>query len=161
MKVLDFIRRFVQVSALGLWLGGFAVYTSAVISIGHRHFPGRSFGFVTAEVTSVLQILSLVAIALCAISLACEWRHLPIGYRWAFASVGLVMLGLLAGSYLVHATLDAVLDADARQIRDPERFDPLHERYELVASLHWGFGLLYLGILIASWRRLDRGRPGA
>lgn len=161
MKLLEWARRFLLVCSLGLWLGAFALYTSAVISIGHRHFPGRQFGFVTGEVTVVLQGVSAAAILLSAANLAIDWRRLPGAYRWAFGTVGIAMAVLLLGCVVVHAKLDTLLNYDTRQIRDQTLFDPLHERYELVASLQWGCGLLYLGILVASWRRLDQGVPGA
>lgn len=155
MSLLVHARRFVLVCALGLWLGGFAVYTGIVIRIGHRHFTDRQFGFVTGEVTAILDVLSVVAILLAGLNLAIDWRRLPRGFRWAAAVTAAALLLTLAGSLIIHAKLDAVLDYPARRIRDEARFEPLHERYELFASLQWGFGLLYLGILLPAWRRQD------
>jgi hypothetical protein len=156
MKFLDLARRFVVVSAFGLWLGGFTVYTAFVIPLGHRHFPGRAFGFLTADVTRVLGVLSGAAVVAGAISLAVDWKRLPRGYRWAAAATALALLAALAGAAGIHASLDALLDPGTRHIADLARFEPLHERYELIATIQWGLGLIYLGIQLAAWRRLDR-----
>jgi len=154
-------RRFTLICALALWLGGFAFYTAVVIRIGHQHFPDRQFGFVTGEVTSILDAMSAVAIVLAGVNVALDWRGLPRGFRWAAAGTAAALLLTLAGSVLIHSRLDAVLDYPARRIRDQALFEPLHERYELFASLQWGFGLLYVGIVLAAWRRLDRSSAQA
>jgi hypothetical protein len=156
MRLLELARRTLVISALGLWLGGFTVYTAFVIPIGHRHFPGRQFGFVTAKVTTVLAILSAAAVLLAAVDLATTWRRLPRAMRWAGLATGAAILGALAGSVVVHAKLDALLNVKDRLITDPGAFEPLHERYELLATTQWALGLLYLGGLLSAWRKLDR-----
>lgn len=158
MRLLELARRILVISAFGLWLGGFTVYTAFVIPIGHRHFPGRQFGFVTAEVTTVLAVLSAAALLLAAVDLATTWRRLPRAMRWAGLATGAAILGALAGGVVVHARLDALLNVEARRITDPGAFEPLHERYELLATTQWALGLLYLGGLLSTWRKLDRDR---
>ena len=158
MKLLEFAKRFVLMAAFGLWLGGFTFYTAFVIPIGHRHFPGRQFGFLTGEVTAVLGYLSAAAIVLTLINLAMEWRRIPGGWRWASVGTAMVLLGTLVAIFLVHAKLDAVLDYHAHRIIDTNPFEPLHERYELLATIQWGAGLLHLGCLWGGWRRVDGER---
>jgi len=153
-------RRFALICALGLWLGGFALYTGVVIRIGHRHFPDRQFGFVTGEVTSIVDALSAVALVLAGVNVALDWKRLPRGFRWAAGLTGTAMLLTLAGSILIHSKLDTLLDYPARHVRDRALFEPLHERYELFASLQWGFGVLFVGIVLAAWRTLDEGGVG-
>lgn len=159
MKHLELARRFVLISALALWLGGFTVYTAFVIPIGHRHFPARPFGFVTGEVTRSLGILSAVAIVLASVNTAVDWRRVQGRWRWATVAT----LGLLAGgwaaTFLVHAKLDALLDYAAHRITDAAAFETLHERYELFATIQWAAGLLYTGCLLAGWRLMDRNCP--
>jgi hypothetical protein len=160
MSLPVFARRFVLLCALGLWLGGFAVYTGIVIRIGHRHFPDRQFGFVTGEVTAILDMLSAAAIVFAGVNVALDWKRLSRGFRWAVALTGVAMLLTLAGSVGIHSKLDALLDYPARHIRDRALFEPLHERYELFASLQWGFGVLFMGIALAAWGKLDGGGVG-
>ena len=155
MKLLELAKRFVLISAFGLWLGGFTVYTAFVIPIGHRHFPDRQFGFLTGEVTTVLGILSAAATMLALVNMALDWTRLEAGGRWASLATLLLLLGALLSVFIVHAKLDALLDYHARRISDPALFEPLHERYELFATIQWAAGLLHLGCLLAGWRRVD------
>ena len=156
MKVLELARRFVVIAALGLWLGGFTVYTAFVIRIGHRQIPGGRFGFVTGEVTSVLDILGAVAAGVAILHLALGWRRLGRGGRWAALATALTLTGALVGDVLTHAQLDGLLNYQARTISDPGRFETLHERYELFATVAWAAGLLHLFSLLSGWRAVDR-----
>ncbi len=160
MKILELARRFVLVSAFGLWLGGFAFYTGIVIRAGHRHFSDRSFGFLTAEVTRSLEGCSLAAILLAALDLALSWKRRSRGQRLAALGVLVALAAGFAWTMAVRGALVGVLDPGAHRILDRERFLPLHERYELASSLEWGMGLIYVALLLAAWRRTD-AEPGA
>lgn len=154
-------RRFVVIAALGLWLGGFALYTAIVIPAGHHHGSGEKFGFVTAEVMATLNLVGAVTIPLLLVNLLADrkspgaWpRRLAVG-TWVVLAATLVVL------YVLHARLDAVLDPKAHRIlATRERFHVLHERYELFATIQWGMGLIHLGCLLVSWRRTDAATPG-
>jgi len=95
---------------------------------------------------------------LAAADLATTWKRLPRAMRWAGVATGAAILGVLAGSVHVHSRLDSLLNVETRQITDPASFEPLHERYELLATTQWALGLLYLGGLLSAWRTLDRDR---
>jgi hypothetical protein len=76
--------------------------------------------------------------------------------------------GLLVGATLMllalHAQIDNLLDYSRHDIIDHERFEPLHERYELLATFQWGAGLVHLWCVLAVWRRADAssaGKPAA
>lgn len=155
MHWIPLFRRFLTVSALGLWLGGFTVYTAFVIPVGHRHFSSGRFGFVTGEITSVLNLLALIAAPVLLVNVIAEWGGMSRILRWgSVASWGLIVLATLT-LFLIHAKLDGVMDYPHRGISDRERFEPLHERYELVATLQWAAGLIHLGCILAGWRRSD------
>ncbi len=156
MKGIEPARRFVGISALGLWLGGFAFYTAFVLPIGHRQLTDRQFGFVTAEVTVILQHLSAVAIVVAAANLAFDWGGLSRGLRWTSVALLALLAILWAGSLAAHASLDRLLDVPAHRVTDRTAFEPLHERYEMVASVQWMIGMAYVLILLQAWRRKDR-----
>lgn len=154
------VRRFTVLAALGLWLGGFALYTAVVIPAAHRHQGGGSFGFVTGEVTAALNLVGAVTIPLLLVNLVADrrspgaWPRRVAGGTWLLLAVTLVVL------YVLHARLDAVLDPKAHRIlATRERFDALHERYELFATIQWGAGLIHLGCLLVLWRRTDAAAP--
>jgi hypothetical protein len=156
--MLQWARRYLVVATLGFWLGGFTLYTAVVIRVGHRRVPGGRFGFVTAEVTGVLDILAALAVLALALNLALDWKRTAGRLRGA-ALVGTVLLGgLVAGSFAVHAQLDRLLDYSAREISDPVRFRAFHQRYEMLSTLAWFLGLALLGHALAAWRRVDAAR---
>jgi hypothetical protein len=161
MNFLELARRFVVISAFGLWLGGFTVYTAFVIRLGHRRFPDRQFGFLTGEVTSVLGVLAAVAAAVACINLAIEWKRLSGGLKWTTVAAVGVLLITLGASFMIHSKLDGLLDYKAQKIADQSVFQPWHERYELAASLQWAAGLFYLGCQLTGWRRADGDRRTA
>jgi hypothetical protein len=160
--MLRFGFRFLVLSALGLWLGGFSFYTGFVIPVGRRQVSSGRFGFVTGEVTSVLNGIGLVvAVALLA-SLIFEWRQAGrllrggLAGTWVLYGVALVLVMAL------HAKLDAQMDYRAHEVLGQESFEVLHERYELMATVQWAAALLHLGCLLARWTRKEpRAQAGS
>jgi hypothetical protein len=148
--------RFLSISALGLWLAGFTVYTALVIPIGHRQISSGRFGFVTGEVTSVLNILAAIAALVLLVNLVAERDAAGGGLRWALVGTWLLILATLVVLVVLHVKIDGLLDYKAREISNQERFQSLHERYELVATVQWAAGLAHLWCVLASWRRIDR-----
>lgn len=155
MAPLKLAQRYLTVAALGLWLGGFTLYTAFVIRIGHRLVGGGRFGFVTAQVTSILDILAAIAVVAVTVNLIVSRHVLTGGLKWASLASWAVLVGGAIAAFVLHAKLDALLDVQAREISDPVRFRALHERYELAATIQWATGLLYLGCALATWRRQD------
>jgi len=154
-------RRFAAVSGLGLWVGGFTLYTAFVIPVGHRHVAGGRFGYVTGEVMSVLNHLAVAALVLLLVNLAAEWRASGRLLRGLTAGTWLAMLACLVALYVLHAKLDAHLDYATHDLTfDRGSFEPLHERYELFATIQWGMSLIHLGCMLAGWRRTDAATPG-
>jgi hypothetical protein len=157
MAALRLAQRYLTIAALGLWLGGFTLYTAFVIRIGHRLVGGGRFGFVTAQVTSVLDVLAAIAVLAVTINLVASRRALTGGLKWTSLASWAILVGGVIAAFAFHARLDALLDVQAREIRDPDRFRALHERYELAATVQWAAGLLHLGCALAAWRRQDSG----
>ncbi len=155
MTFLRLGQRYLLISALGLWLGGFTVYAAFVIRIGHRIIPGGRFGFVTAQVTSVLDVLAAIATVLVALTLVANRRMLRGALKWTSLAGWVVLLAAWVAGFIFHAKLNALLDVKAREINDPTRFQTLHEAYEMSATIQWGAGLVLLWCALALWRRQD------
>ena len=155
MMGLRLLHRFLVASAVGLWLGGFTVYAAFVIRIGHRIIPGGRFGFVTAQVTSVLDVLAAMATFLVAVNLVANRRMLSGALKWTSLAGWVILLAALVAGFILHARLDALLDFKTREISDPARFQTLHEAYEMAATIQWAAGLLELWCALAAWRRQD------
>lgn len=155
MTIFRLASRFLVISALGLWLGGFTVYSAFVIRIGHRLVPGARFGFVTAQVTSVLDILAAIAAAAVTVNLVANRRVLTGGLKWIAPAGWVLLVASLVAAFVLHARLDTLLDFTTREINDPTRFQTLHEAYEMTATIQWAAGLLALWCALAAWRRED------
>jgi len=161
MTFLRLGQRYLVISALGLWLGGFTVYAAFVIRIGHRLVPGGRFGFVTAQVTSVLDVLAAIATVLVGVNLVANRRMLTGALKWTSLAAWVVLLAAWVAGFVCHAKLDALLDFKTREISDPTRFQTLHEAYEMAATIQWGAGLLELWCALAAWRRQDSAGAAA
>ncbi|HVR83680.1 MAG TPA: hypothetical protein VMU54_05165 [Planctomycetota bacterium] len=148
--------RFLSICALGLWLAGFTVYTAFVIPIGHRQVSSGRFGFVTGEVTSVLNVLAAVAAGMLLFNLVAERAAAGRRLRWALVGTWILIVASLVVLVVLHSKIDGLLDYKAREISNQERFQLLHERYELVATVQWAAGLAHLWCALASWRNIDR-----
>lgn len=144
--------------ALSLWLGGFTVYTAFVIPIGHRQVSSGRFGFVTGQVTSVLNVLSAIAALVLLVNLFTERGGVGGRLRWMLVGTWLMIVAALLVLVALHSNLDELLNYKTREISSQERFQTLHERYELFASLQWGAGLVHLWCVLAGWRRSDQAR---
>ena len=151
--------RFVSICALGLWLGGFTVYTAFIIPIGHRQLSSGRFGFVTGQVTTVLNVLSAVAALALLINLFLERGQIGGRLRWALIGTWITIVAAVLVLVVLHTKLDGLLDYKSREVSSPDRFHSLHERYELFATLQWAAGLFHLGFLLVGWRRSDQAAP--
>jgi hypothetical protein len=150
-SLLRFGLRFLVLCALGLWLGGFSFYTAFVISAGRRHVSSGRFGFVTGEVTAVVNLLGVVVALGLLASVVVEWRQAGRMLRWGLAGTWILYAATLALVMALHARLDAQMDYRAHEVLGRDTFDVLHERYELAATVQWAAGLLHLGCLLARW----------
>jgi hypothetical protein len=163
MQPMGFLKvslRALVIAALGLWLGGFTLYTAFVIRIGHRLVPGGRFGFVTAQVTSVLDVMAALAAVAVTLNLISTRGALAGGLKWTSIAAGLLLLATVPATFSLHAQLMALLDLKKHDISDPARFRTLHERYEMAATVQWGLGLLNVWLALAGWRRQDSPPPG-
>jgi hypothetical protein len=156
------LRRFALLSLMGWWLGGLTLYTTAVIRNAHRVIGNHTrVGFVTQAVTLELQWIGAAALALMLWDGLASWRPSGRRLRWALAASWSVAALAHAGLFLLHAQLDAMLDFQARQLRDGTPFHGPHEGYEALVGIEWGAGLVYLLSALAAWRRTDSAGSGA
>ena len=155
-NLLRLASRFVSICALGLWLGGFTVYTAFIIPIGHRQVGSGRFGFVTGQVTTVLNVLAGVAALALLVNLFTERGAIGGRLRWVLIGTWITIVATLLVLVVLHAKLDGLLDYKSREISNQDRFQSLHERYELFATVQWAAGLLHLWCLLVRWRRTDQ-----
>ena len=66
-----------------------------------------------------------------------------------------VLAGSLAGLFIVHGQLDAVISVDAAKVIDRDTFVIGHRRYNQLTTVEWIASLLYLPDAISAWRKQD------
>lgn len=131
-----------------LYFGGFTVYAGFVVPIGADVLGSdRAQGFITREVTQVLNVLGAAALLLLAVDALV--RRTRERARFALATLGLAVL-CQALLFVLHPWMDALLDPTERAVREPAAFYTRH-RYYL-----WAAGFLWLFMLHQLW---DQARP--
>ena len=145
-KFLDgSIRRFTVISALAFWLGGFTFYGAVVIPAGVKVLHGHlRQGFITQEVTGWLNISAAVALMILLFNLFAGWSSQWQWARWTLAATWALMAVAQVVLFLLHPSLDHLLDAKAFEILDYDRFEYLHRIYLVSASVQWAAGVLHL-----------------
>lgn len=138
---------------LAFCFGGFLFYAGVVVPIGTRVLGATTQGFVTREVTRVLNLAMLVCIA----GIAWEIWAGRLD-RSAAASRALTALAVLIAItcgilWWIHGQLDAQLSADEFAVNDPSAFYGMHRLYLWVSTLQWLCSLPVVWIIANS--RLD------
>jgi hypothetical protein len=134
-----------------VWWGGLTLYAIVVVPIGTEIFTATGQGFVTQQVTVRLNWIGAVCLAVLL------WRRCNHSSRVLTASWLVMVVALLVLFYL-HATLDRMLDVNARSIADTEHFYAWHRYYLLVTSVQWVAGLIHLWALCLSEEQIDRSK---
>src|SRR5262245_16174595 len=151
--MLTWLRRFLALTALAFWMGGFTFYGAVVIPIGRRIFDGM-FSEVTSPVTYWLNIAGAVALALLlwdglSAGDALKWR---IVVRWL---MWLLSAGLLVALFVMHTWLDTLMYSGETTPHEGP-FGLAHRSYLLVSTAQWFAMLIYTGLTLAAWRSQDR-----
>jgi len=150
------LRRFLVVSAIALWMGGFTFYSGLVIPIATDVLGShRAAGFITQRVTSSLNICGVLALAILLWNLIAdresatrqERRRLTLA--WAFLAIAEIALVAL------HPILDAQLDRASQQIVGAH-FIAWHRTYLWISTAQWVVMLPFTWITLVVWQRADQ-----
>ena len=131
------LRRFVVLTALMFWQGGFLFYASVVVPIGQEVLGShKEQGFITQRVTNYLNLSGAIALAILAWDIAASrgssaWRY---GARWL---CWLGMLATLLWLVWLHPRLDDLLDTTLKDIIEHRAFRAQHRTYLWVSTAQW------------------------
>ena len=136
--------RVLELISLALWWGGLTFYAGAVVPLGASVTDERTQGFVTQQVTVVLNGLAFVALLLTvpAAVLRGKW--------WGRTAWGVAVLSLI-GLFVVHQRLDQMLDGRSQSVLDETHFYGVHQMYLWLTSLQWVAGLVLLVGFAGRW----------
>lgn len=144
------------IGALMFWLGGFTFYAAVVIPTAHDVLGShREVGFITQAVTYWINLSGAVTAVLLLVYLlrtsSGQWRSAR--GLWA---TWVVLTAAQLALFLLHPSLDGLLDAKDHDVLDRAAFYRLHRIYLLTATTQWCAAVTHVGLLIAGSGRRDR-----
>ena len=147
--------------SFALFWGGLTFYTGIVVRIMHDVVSDpMTGGMITQQVTVVLQWLGVVTVVLM-LANAVVVRKVS-SRRFKVLLVCSLLLGLsLAGLFVVHNDLDAVISIKQIEITDRDEFVIGHRRYNRLTTVEWIATFLYLPVIVSVWRLQDRAESVA
>jgi hypothetical protein len=149
-------RRLLLVWLLMFWQGGFMFYGAVVVPIGTAVLrSAQEQGWITQRVTDGINLAAVPALVVWAWALAAEppptrGRRVRAWLLWLLLVAALVALAW------VHVRMDALLDAENRDIIRRPDFRELHRWYLRVSTVQW-LGAIVLSVAtLRGWRDADR-----
>src|SRR5258708_7311994 len=105
-RFAEIARRFVFVSTIAFWLGGFAFYTGVVVQVGAAVLRSHTRqGFITQRVTFWLNIVASIALLILLAHLISS--RLPnCRLRKVLTVLWIIMVGLQAWLFFLHPHMD-------------------------------------------------------
>jgi hypothetical protein len=149
------LRRFLVLTALLFWQGGFLFYASVVVPVGQHLTSHREQGFITREVTDYLNLSGAVALVPLAWDGAAGRDPSPRRRIWRWV-VWLGMALALALLAWLHPRLDELMDSASLNIADRTLFRERHRVYLWISTVQWALGVTYSIFMLSAWRAEDR-----
>jgi hypothetical protein len=139
-------RRFIVISAIAFWLGGFTFYAGVAIPTGVQVLgTHKAVGFITQGVTRWLNVAGVAALSIFLGNLVLGWRHSGRGLKRLLLITWVVMAAIEIELFILHPVLDRMLITQpVREILDQDRFDNLHRVYLLSTTVQWFFGVAHV-----------------
>ena len=145
MRVLAL--RFLCLSTLSVWVGGFTFYSAVVIPVLHESLGRLETGTITQEVTNSLNAAGGVTVALWWLAAWTERSSHPVPARR-------IRLGLLAATTIIllvlvglHRVMDGRLESGSLR-----GFYPMHRIYLIASTAQWLANLGLLAVALVPWR---------
>jgi hypothetical protein len=152
---MEILRRFLVVTALLFWQGGFLFYSTVIIPIGRNVLDDiHQQAKITRQATAVLNIAGGVALLsfawdLLAVRDPSPWRGRGRVILWLVLLVTLVVLIWL------RAVLDQQFTGAAWVGTDQPRFSLGHRFYVAISTAQGISALIFLGLTLCGWKALD------
>ncbi|GAC1464446.1 MAG: hypothetical protein NVSMB9_03130 [Isosphaeraceae bacterium] len=138
--------RWVALSALSVWVGGFTFYSAAVIPVLHDAIGTIETGAITRQVTDTLNATGVVAVTSWWILVGTELGiRRGRGFR---LRVGLLLTStlILLAQFQLHVVMDQRLDTQSLK-----HFYRLHRFYLIGSTIQWATNLGMLGASLWIW----------
>lgn len=144
--------RYLAVLAFALWIGGFTFHTAVTLRVGGDIIGGLEQGYVTQAALGKLHGFALAMILAAALDNALHWRAVQPMTRGIRCAAFAIMALCVTMLFQIHGDMSALLDADAMTKPDKDAFSPLHEQYQMFASMLWITAMTELGLMLRAHR---------
>jgi len=144
--------RFLAVFAFVLWIGGFTFHTAVTLRVGGDIIGGLEQGYVTQAALGRLHWFALAMVVAAVLDNALHWRAVKPPVRGVRCAAFAIMALCVAMLFQIHGDMSAMLDADAMTRPEKAAFSPLHERYQMFASVLWVCAMMELGLMLHAHR---------
>ena len=147
------LQQYVTLLAVVLWLGGFTFYAACVVRVASRVLGGTEQGYVTQHVMSMLQWIAVVMLGFILFDIIL-YAKTNLKMVTLLRAVAWLTMAITTGVlFLVHAQMSNLMDSETLSMPDFERFSPLHQRYQFVATVYWCACMLDLAFLLHTHKR--------
>jgi hypothetical protein len=126
---------YLKITVLSLWWGAFSFYAGIVVPVGMRVLGSHTeMGFITQQVTSYLNIFSLIVFLIYAYLLKNE----EVKENELVEEIIIIsLIGFQLLLFLLHSYQTDLLDFVQHKVLDFDRFYLLHRIYLIVETLIW------------------------
>jgi len=159
VHVLRYVITVFAVMAWSMWIAGFTFFTSISLRVAHKILgEGHHFGFVTQIVTERINQAGIIAVILLTLHLILHRSEIACPRLIAMTITCLTLMFTLGTQIHMHGLLDQLIDAPARRVLDDATFAPIHDRYQMYASIQWAVAIIHLAPML--YRPLKHGEKG-
>jgi hypothetical protein len=153
LALLSVARRFIVISAIAFWLGGFTFYAGVVVPTGVKVLgTHKAVGFITQEVTRWLNVAGVIALSIFLVNLLPGWRQSGRGLRRLLMITWMVMAAIEIELFILHPVMDRMLTTHpVREILDVDRFDNWHRVYLMSTTIQWFLGVVHVWGISLLW----------
>jgi len=132
--------------------GGFVFYAAAVVPIGSRVVGVTTQGFVTRQVTVVLNSISLAAVMVWGWELWAS-RRVRTRHRMRWYAIAITLVAVCTGiQFLLHVRLNRLLDPQELSVSDTVLFYGWHRIYLWCSTVQFCAWLVVLRGVMAEMR---------
>jgi hypothetical protein len=127
-----------------------------VVPVGGRPLGSElEQGFITQSVTNHLNEAGVVCLVVWGVVLWIDARRASLIRVISWALWGALALGQ-AVLFLLHSSMDRVLESDTHTILEPQQFHWMHRAYIATSSAQWLASLMLLALMLMIWQKTDR-----
>lgn len=155
------VQRVFTILAVALWFGGFTFYTACVVRVGSKVVGGLTQGYITKQVTEVLEILAAIMAVGVALDIATSWKSVGRWMRISQCTAWLTMAGSTVGIIFIHHNMNALLDASTMAKPNHDLFSPFHQAYQFISTCLWIATVAYVVMMVSNYQRRTSSHPAS